>query len=340
MKRIKLNTLAFSFLAMIALNSCEKDQDYSVTGNLPVGTITSDKSVITESDDDLTTTDVENVATYSFTMDKAYKTDMKFKLELISEESTGSAEDFEITLGESGIDNGTDGYLIKVPANETTVNFSIKGLLDTDIAASENLKFKITPVADMNGVVASNSQTFNLTINNSVSDNLDIIFDWEVAKEYKDVNGANHSYEDFDFDLEIYYNGSPVLSSYSSAPEAVEFLSAYPDGTFIVTASFWDASTAAEPMLPISFKPTLTVAKKGVFVKDFDLSGKWNSSIGGSEQGNANAYVDVCYFVKTGSTYQLYDMTDNLLASGKISNVKNTLKNLKKSFPVLDKRVK
>lgn len=326
MKKIKLNIFALSLFSALALTSCnDDDQDYVLTGNAPVGTLTSDKSTITEMDDD-TTIDEENVASYTFTMDKPYKTNMKFKVELVGGESTGSAADFETSLGESGIDNGSDGFLINVPANTTTFTFTMSAIFDDAAEGTETLRFKITPAADMNGVVDANSQYFNLNIVNSTSDNLDISLDWQVDKTYTAVDGTTgHSYSDFDFDLEIYYFGSPVLTSYSSAPESIEFLSSYPDGTFTVTASLWTVAAAAEPMLPIAFKPTLKVVKKGIFVKEFDLTGNWNSAVGGADDGNANAYVDVCKFTKSGSTYQVLDMDDNVLVTGKLADVKNVL---------------
>lgn len=332
MKKLKINLFALSLVSVLSLVSCDKeDQSYTNTTNSPVGYLVADKTTISESDDDATVA-LENVATYTFTVDKAYKTPLKYKVEIISSESTASAADFETSLPESGIDNGSAGYLITIPANETSTSFTISGLLDNAADLNEVLKLKITPAVNLNGLVDENSQVFTLNIGNSTSDNLDIIFDWGVDREYTGLDEATHSFADFDFDLEIANaGGAVVLASYSSAPEEIEFLSTYPNGTYTIVASFWDASTAAEPMLPINFTPSVTVTKKGVFERTFDLTGVWNSAIGGNEQGNANAYLDVAYFVKTGSTFQLYDMDDNLLVSGKSGAVKNVLQNISKA---------
>lgn len=331
MKKLKINIFALSLVSVLSLVSCDKeDQSYTNTTNSPVGYLVADKTTISESDDDATVA-LENVATYTFTVDKAYKTPLKYKVEVISSESTASAADFETSLPESGIDNGSAGYLITIPANETSTSFTISGILDNAADLNEVLKLKITPAVNLNGLVDANSQVFTLNIGNSTSNNLDIIFDWGVDREYTGLDEATHSFADFDFDLEIYAGASPVLASYSSAPEEIEFLSTYPNGTYTIVASFWDASTAAEPMLPINFTPSVTVTKKGVFERTFDLTGVWNSAIGGNEQGNANAYLDVAYFTKTGSTFQLYDMDDNLLITGKSGAVKNAIKNISKA---------
>ena len=332
MKKLKISLFALSLVSIISLVSCDKeDQSYTNTTNLPVGTIVADKTTISESDDDATVA-LENVATYTFTVDKPYKTLLKYKVEVISAESTALANDFKISLPESGIDNGSDGYLITIPAYETSLSFTISGILDNAADLNEVLKLKITPAGNLNGLVDTNSQFITLNIGNSTSDNLDIIFDWGVDKEYVGLDEDTHSYGDFDFDLEIYGAGPvPVAFSYSSAPEEVEFLSTTADGTYTIVASFWDAAAAAEPMLPINFTPTLTVTKKGVFERSFDLTGVWNSAIGGNEQGNVNAYLDVAYFTKTGSIFQLYDMDDNLLVTGKSGAIKNAIKNISKA---------
>lgn len=332
MKKLKINLFALSLVSILSLVSCDKeDQSYTNTTNSPVGTLVADKTTISESDDDATLA-LENVASYTFTMDKPYKTDMKFKVELIASESTASASDFETNLPESGIDNGSAGFLITIPANATSANFTISGIFDIDADLNEVLKFRITPATNLNGLVDANSETFTLNIGNSTSDNLDIIFDWGVDETYTGLDQETHDIKDFDFDLEIEDAlGDVVLASYASAPETVEFLSTYPNGTYTIVASFWDAASAAEPMLPINFEPTLTVAKKGIFSRTFDLTGVWNSTAGGNEQGNANAYLDVAYFIKNGSTFQLFDMNDNLLVTGKSGVVKNAIKTISKS---------
>lgn len=332
MKKLKINLFALSLVSVLSLVSCDKeDQSYTNTTNLPVGTIVADKTTISESDDDATLA-LENVATYTFTVDKAYKTPLKYKVEVMSE-STASAADFETDLPESGIDNGSEGFLITIPAFETSTSFTISGILDNAADLNEVLKLKITPAVNLNGLVDVNSQVITLNIGNSTSDNLDITFDWGVDKEYTGLDEDTHSYSDFDFDLEIVDAGANVVAaSYSSAPEAIEVPSGVaPDGTYTIVASFWDASTGAEPMLPINFTPTVVVTKKGVFERTFDLSGVWNTATGGSEQGNPNAYLDVAYFVKTGSVYQLYDMDDNLLVTGKSGAIKNAIKNISKA---------
>ena len=166
-------------------------------------------------------------------------------------------------------------------------------------------------------------------------------------QEWLAQNGEYGTFDEFDFDLEIYDAGfNAVLSSYSSSPEEIEFLAAYPDGTYYIVPSFWSLPipyTAAEiaagadplrklPMLPITFDVKLTVAKPGVFVKEFDLSSLWNSTVGGADNGNPDGYNVTANFTKTTvdgvAMYELRaaDVLDGpILVSGRMADLKAML---------------
>ena len=330
MKKIKYSLLAFSAL-LLSLASCQDDdQSYALTGNLPVGSLAIDKTTIDEIDDPATS-DYENVAICTFTMDKPYKTNMKFKVEFLADESTGSLEDFEVNLPPSGIDNGTPGFLLTVPANQTSQVFTVTATFDEAADPGQTLKFKIYPIADLNGTVDANSEFFTITVGNNTSDNLEITFDWEAEREYVGINGSTNLFADFDFDLEVYTSvGAIEATSYTSAPEKIEILNNdTADGLYYIVPSFYDASTAVTPMLPISFNTSLKVVKRGVFTKVIELPSMWNSTVGGYEQGNPDYLYLAAYFVKVGNTYTLYDMDDNELATGKMAQLKQALKNNK-----------
>ncbi len=87
----------------------------------------------------------------TFTMDKPYKTTMKFKIEFLAEESTGTLEDFEVNLPPSGIEaNGSPGYLLlTAPAHATSKVFTVTGLFDELAHPGKTLKFKISAVAEL-----------------------------------------------------------------------------------------------------------------------------------------------------------------------------------------------
>jgi hypothetical protein len=331
-RNFKLNILSLVAVVAVSYTSCdnEVDQDYSIIDSRPVATLTADKTSLLESDNASTPAVDESVANYTLTMSKPFNTNMKFKIELLS--STANVDDFTISLDNSPIDQGSDGYLITVPKYETVINFSIAANFDILPEQSEQLNFRLIPAADLNGQVAANSQNFSLTIGNSTSDDLKIIFDWNADGTYVGVDNVVHDLSDYDFDLEIYDStfSTIVADSYGSAPESLDTGSDLADGTYYIVPSLWTivgAGAPVQPALPISFQTKVTVSRPGIFVKEIDMPNLWTSSTVGAQQGNPDAYQIAGYFVKTTvssvSTYQVYDADDNLLVSGRFANIKS-----------------
>ena len=340
MKKNIINGLYVALFASFALVSCENtvDQDYALTGLEPIATITADKTALLELDNPATVGVDESVLNVTVTMDKAHKTPIKYKVEFMPNESTGSLDDVSFSLTESPIDFGSAGFLITVPAYATTVNFTISALLDLPAEALENFKFRVYPVGDLDGKVNPSTELISFTVGNSISNDLKVILDWNGDAEWKSQDNKVHTLDEFDFDLEIYdASFSVVANSYSDSPETIDFDATQADGTYFIVPSFYSNPTPAAganintvtPMLPIYFDVKVTVAKPGVFTKVFDLAGQWNTIAGGDAQGNPDAYYLMAYFVKTTvggqSTYQLFDMDDNLLASGRFANIKSLL---------------
>lgn len=341
MKKNIINGLYVALVASFAFVSCtnDVDQDYKLSGNESVATIAVDQTALLEKND-ATTAVNETVASFVVTVDKPHITNMKFKLEFLAAESTGTLDDIVVNLEDSPIDFGSDGYLITIPRNELTTSFSISSVFDETVETSETFKFKVYPVGDLNGVVAADSQTITLTVGNSTDDTLRITFDWNGDAEWKNQNNEFRPLSDFDFDLEIYNSSLSgiIATSYSDSPEKIELdPTTYADGTYFIVPSFWSNPVGSTdplddlPMLPINFSPKVTVSKPGIFVREFDLAGIWNSTAGGNEQGNPDAYQILAYFVKTTDAgtgeamYELYDADNNLLDSGRMANLSATL---------------
>jgi len=334
----KINISILSLVAIFGFTtSCTNDidQSYPAINDRPVITLTSDQSSIVELNDEATDLIDENIASYTMTASEAYTTDMKFKIEFLPSESTGSLDDIEVSLDASPIDFGIEGFLAVIAKNTTSASFTITSVFDVLPEGAETFKFKVYPVGDLNGSVADASQTFTLTIGNSTTDSLMMKLDWNGDGTYLGIDNETHDLKDFDFDLEVYDTGfNAVLASYSSSPEEIEFLGSYPDGQYFIVPSFWSFAGAITPMLPINFDVTLTVAKPGVFVKEFDLSSLWNSTAGGADDGNPDGYNVTANFTKTTDvvtgavTYELRagDVLDGpILVSGRMADLKAML---------------
>ncbi|MCO6175496.1 hypothetical protein NHF50_10615 [Flavobacterium sp. NRK F10] len=334
MKKLINNNFRFALplFSLLALASCDDNMDepgYPALADKPVVTVTYDNLDILELDNETTVGVNENLATFVLTADRIYKEDMKFSIKLNAAESTADANDFTISLSEADLDYGTDGaFVATIPANTLSTTFTVAANFDIYPESTENLVFDIKPMADLNGTVAGSSQKIELTIGNSISDELVLILDWNGDRTYTNITDPNDPYEstlaDYDFDLEVYNSGFSLVDySWSDSPERVNFATSNADGLYFVVAGFY-STYGAVPMLPINFDVTLTIAKPGVFVYDYDMSGIWNSTDGGDDEGNADAYQVPVYFVKTTTngvaTYEVYNLADDtLLASGKSS---------------------
>ena len=141
MKKIKISIL--SLVAIFGFTtSCtnDVDQSYPAVNDRPVITLTSDKSSIVELNDEATDLIDENIATYTLTANEAYTTDMKFKIEFLPNESTGSLEDIEVSLDASPIDFGIDGFLANVTKNTLSTQFTITSVFDVLPETAETFK--------------------------------------------------------------------------------------------------------------------------------------------------------------------------------------------------------
>lgn len=309
-----------SIISLLGIVSCVEDEPtYPALSGLPVATLTADLTTIAEFDNPSTTLVVENLASYTLTLDKPNRFDVKFKIEVLKDKSSGSADDVIVNLADSGIDNGSDGFLVVIPANSTSVSFTINANDDILPETTELVTFSLAPAVELGALVAASSQNFSLNITNSTSNNLFINFDWSA--NYLDAAGVSHDAADFDMDLEVYDGGGNVVADdYAGSPAEINFMSSQPNGTYDIVGSFWTAAGPIAPSLPINFKTTFTVSKPGVFVKTYKFDNNWNSSTGPFASTNPAGYKSPLYFVKTGTTYQVYESsTGDLLVSGKMS---------------------
>ncbi|HEY0092229.1 MAG TPA: hypothetical protein VGB43_07065, partial [Flavobacterium sp.] len=272
-------------IAILGFVSCtnEVEQDY-VLNNLhkPVITITSDQTSLTELDNSGTEDTDESVATFTVTADRAFNTDMKFKVELMPNESSATIEDFIISLDESPIDAGSEGFLIVLPRNESSMTFTIAAAFDSEFEGTETLKFIVYPIMDLNGVVNPNSQTINLTISNSVDPALSLVFDWEKTFTF---DGIEYSFCDLAYDVDILvYDANGDMfgpgAQTGDCPESLQMSTEdYPDGTYMITAYLYDdgpddiASAGIAPAIDIPInvsyvrQGSATLGQEGMFTQ-------------------------------------------------------------------------
>ena len=322
MKNIKFLIAGLSLLSFTGvLVSCDQEEDkYPAIAQKPIATLTSSNSAIPEFDDATTATVLENRITYTITVDKPSKLDLSFKVAFDKAASTASADDAIVNLKESGIDNGSDGFLVIIPANTLSKSFTIDANEDVLPETSEAIRYTLMPAVELGAVVAESSKSFGFTISNSTSQDLVVSFDWSGV--YLDAAGGVHDAADYDFDLYINNSaGTSIVYDESGSPAVARFPSNTPNGRYDILLAFWTNAGVVAPSLPINFKTRVTVSKPGIFSKTYVYNDKWNSAVGGTAQGNTNSEQSPLYFVKTGNIYQVFERaTNTVLVSGRSVN--------------------
>ena len=321
MKKVKYSLYVVSIISLLGIVSCVEDEPtYPALSGLPVATLTADLTTIAEFDDPSTVVVEKNFATYTLTLDKPNRFDSKFKIEVLKDKSTGTSDDVIVNLPDSGIDNGSDGFLVIIPANSLSKTFTINANDDILPESTELVSFSLAPAVELGAKVATASQIFSLNITNSKSNNLFISFDW--SGNYLDAAGVSHDAADYDMDLEVFNAaGAAIYDDYSGSPAKITFLSTEANGTYDIVANLWNGTIAFAPSLPINFKTTFTVSKPGVFVKTYKFDNQWNSATGPFAEPNSANKKSPIYFVKTGNIYQVYERSSgNLLISGRNAN--------------------
>lgn len=324
MKKIKLYNLAL-FALFAAFTSCSEDDDATQERGV--------KPVITAGIVDFNISEGES-ATINLTSDMAYNQQMDLKLELVG--GTGSFRDYMTSGDETIIDDGYGiiGHKITFPAYSTSASFDITPLLDLEIEGTETFEFRLYGMGNSNGIVSKESEMITLTVSNATSDDVEIYVDWSQSYyddfgslhpgEYLGDDDSMHEFCDFDFDLEVYDGAFGYFdTSYGGCPEHVTIDASAPDDTYYIVPSLWEL-TGTTPAEPLVFDVKVTVAKPGVWKDEIHML-NWNSTDGGAQEGNPDAYVLSHVLVKTGTTYELYNADNDLVASGRGANIMNNI---------------
>lgn len=332
-----INKFLFAFLGLALLSSCSEDED--ATDQRIV------KSVVTVDQTTFSITEGET-ATVTMTTNTPLNVRSDFKLELVG--GTGSFIDYTVegdnnadTDDETSIDDGYGiiGHKVTLPAYATTSTFDITPFLDFFPEGTETLIFRLYPMGNSTTLVDAASETITVTVANGTSNDVVTVVDWSqnyrdsfgtlTSPTYLASNESSYEYCDYDFDLEIYDGAFNYFdTSYDFCPETLTILSTDPDDTYYIAPSFWTnvVATGHYPVEEIAFKVKVTIAKPGVWVYETNYNDQWNSTDGGSAQGNPDGFVVTAALIKTGSTYVLEDFnTGDVLASGKQANIKSRL---------------
>jgi hypothetical protein len=256
----------------------------------------------------------------NFVLDKAINDPCEYTLVILPDGTAEDGTDYTVPscltndpdCGAIEENGGPVGYVFEVPAYSTNYTFNIETVKDILPEGAENFKVKVYSRRNLKGTASD--FTIDLTINNFSSTDLIAKLDWSGT--YLGTDGEQHTTCDYDLDLEIYeIGGGVVRDSYLNCPEQIT-TSTLPDGDYAIVASFWNLGTSdPAPNQDIPFK--VTIAKEGIWLRDFELSGLLNSDMLSGEDGNPDAYIQIATVTKSGTTYTLKDNDGATLEQGK-----------------------
>src|SRR5690606_15752288 len=331
MKYNKLSILGLSLLFVSqACTNIDDEVSYS-SGEKPIVTVNSTSISVNEGEDII----------LSLTSSFAYNSDMDFKIEVIG----GTADILDVLYNESdeaappvlgmikatGINpdaSGVDGYRFFMPATQTNFNITIgSAVLDYVPEGAETFQIKLTSTGNKYGLVDTNTEIIDVTINDVntfnpyvANDMLEITLNWASLPSYLG---------DLDFDIEVYDSGlNPYDDSYYDHPEMITFDSSTPDDTyFIIVEFFSNMGLETEGYIPLR----LSFTKPGGWSQSVDID-KFSSVDGGYyDNGYTNPFSDESFIKifmveKNGDQYTVYDEDSNEIASGRQANIANLLK--------------
>lgn len=261
-------------------------------------------------------------AVLKFKLDKAINKPIQYRLVMLDESSATDQDDYVIpgcrsndpdcvAIEENG---GPVGYIFEIPAYTTEYSVNISTILDDFNEADEVLKLKVISNRTLLGTV--NELFYNVTIQNSVSDDLSIRLNWDGTFMSGGDEIANC---DLDMDLELYDTNLNIIDdSYSNCPESITINTATAaDGTYYLAASLWDTFGYLEN---VNIPANITFIKQGTtFNTTLDISTFFPMQDGGLANGNSNAAV-IYTIVKSGTVYTITDVNNTTVFQGRYGN--------------------
>ena len=299
------------------------------------------KSVVTA---DMTTFNLNEgeAAMVTLTIDQPLNVLSEFKLELVG--GTGSFRDYTVLNGgdnntetdeETTVDDGYGviGHKIMLLPYASSVTFDITTLIDYLPEGNETLIFRLYPMGNSRSLVDPASETITINLAPTTLDEVQSELKWATIfnahgnydkTQYLGIDDKMHSVSDYDFDL--YVDGPVFIDSglTGAEPEFATISQDDPDGDYEFAVELYDAprgtTTAVgggiKPKRLLSLKPVLILSKPGVWVKEIDLSGIWDSTVAGAATGDG-IFTVAAYVNKSGTTFTAYSADGDELATGR-----------------------
>ena len=314
----KINKFTYILLAALSLGmfivACDDDVEDLGKKEKPVLTADGPTDITVSEGDD---------AVLKFKLNKAISEPVQYRIVILNEGSTAIDQDDYVIPGCRSNDpdcvaieenGGPVGYIFEIPEFTTEYEVNIATIFDDFVESPETLKLQIISNRTLLGTVQD--LFYNVTINNSASDDLNIRLDWSGTF----MEGADEmdNCTELDMDLELYNaSGNVVLFSYSNCPESIILEADSPDlpnGTYTLFASLWTTNGHLET---VNIPARITFIKPGTALNvTNDISSFFPMQDGGLDDGNPNAGV-LYTIVKTGTNFEVIDGNGDTVLNGR-----------------------
>lgn len=319
---MKKNILKILSLVMfVGFASCQDDdQDYPTEDAKPLVSLSQPSYSGVEG----------QAVTITLNLDKPSRKSTDLKLELLDDSqfedlSFGGISEVDISSGWGDL----PAYAVIIPANTTTFSFTVTLEDDEVFSADKVYQFKIAAAGNLNGVFSTGPEAFfNVTFSNTVSNSLNLTFDWDKSF---DLSGTNYSLCEIEYDVDILVLDSNfddlgiVDAQTGDCPEHLSMsLEDFEDGTYYLAGYLYEnqgLNAAGLPTFDIPMNITYnrggsaTLAGENTFVSPFMTSDSANDAV-----------AIVAIVVVQNGVFTIKNASNVTIASGKQNNIKNILK--------------
>jgi hypothetical protein len=323
MKKINIKLLTLALVASASLSCVNDDDTY---GN------NEGKSTASTTVTSLELTEGETSQVIPFTISKPIAQASQFKILLTGGNLTAD----DISAGDQTIDADTGvtgtGFEITVPAYATSFDIPVQAILDIQPEGVETTTLNISAGGTRTILTKNGGYNVNLTVNNTATEELGIILEWDGEYSYEFLNGdiidgaaqteiTTESYCDhIDFDLLISpgIGGSNYVAGTADCPEISLQSGILADGTYTIFADLYSIDTEedADDIISTFDMPyKLTIGKTGTFVTEVSYEAQFDSTHPQSVDA-AFTGIEVAVVIEVvDGKYTVYDADGELLAA-------------------------
>ena len=289
----------FSLIVLLSVGflACNND-------DVDVSTITNVPFTIESVDPGITVEEESQVITVNFKLSADQIVDTKVSVRVDPLNSTATnGQDFNFTPVD-----------VEIPAYVRDGSFTFEILPDLDAEGPETVTFIISGVHEPFG--AQNEQTYAVTINDKIYDDLQMTFDWEGTFLYQ--GGTYTLCPNVDLDIYVLDAAGNDLGIYGAAtgacPEVLVF-DGMADGEYFLASNMY-YNGLDSLFLDVDYPMTVTAVKGGVFKQTFETKEFWNSEEEDYNHDGAFILKPVATVTVSGTTYTIEDPDGNVIVSG------------------------